>query len=428
MIRLILCLLIPLCAAIQLNLGGAITPGEILLLLVSPFFLTDVQKVWRVPLARRIVFFMLAYLAGQMLTDFVRGTPPLDMARGWARIGMMTVAFIMTGALIGTNQYRIAAFAVGGAFAGIAGLLLMDPTELNATLESVEGYKFVIGGAVTVSGFLLAGYGRRWGKWVTLAPVAAGVLAFLMNCRSLAGITLMAWTLSWLIRFKPGQLRVFRPRVFLAIGGLVAAAAMIFSAYTYMAPRGMLGQAAKEKFEMQEAQSGGKFSVTSGRSELSFSWPKIVQSPIIGWGSWVKDRAYVMRKCLELGMSWPATRNFVNRNAGLIPSHSHLFGAWLEGGIIGAAFWATIWLLTIRALLLDGFAIFGPVKPLLLYLYCNFEWDILFSPFGGGRRIWNGFLIWVLVVVTVYLQREKQRSRELKQTQVRREQLAQALA
>lgn len=428
MIRVILCLLIPLCAAIRLNIGGAITPGELLLLAISPFFLADIEKVWRIPLARKIFYFMMAYLAGQILTDLVRGTIPLDMARGWARIGMMAAAFLLTGALIGTNRNRIAAFALGGAFAAIAGMLVMDPTELRSTFGSVEGYKFVLGGSTSICAFLLAGYGRRLGWWVTLAPVAAGILAFLMNCRSLAGITLMAWTLSWLIRFKPGQLRVFQSRVFLTIAGVVAAGGIILSAYSYMAPRGILGEAAKEKFEMQASQSGGKFSVLSGRAELNFSFPKIVESPIIGWGSWVKDRAYVMRKCLELGMSWPATRVFVNRNGGLIPSHSHLFGAWVEGGIIGAAFWATIWLFTLRALLLDGFAIFGPIKPLLLFLYTNFAWDILFSPFGGERRIWNGFLIWVLVVVTVYLQREKQRSRELKQTHLRREQLAQALA
>jgi hypothetical protein len=428
MIRLILCLLIPLCAAIRINLGGALTPGEVLLLVVSPFFLADVEKVWRVPLARKLFYFMMAYLAGQILTDLVRGTVPLDMVRGWARVGMMAAAFLLTGALIGTNQNRIAAFALGGSFAAIAGMLLMDPTELSAAFGSVEGYKFVLGGSTSICAFLLAGYGRRFGWWVTLAPVAAGILGFLMNCRSLAGITLMAWALSWLIRFKPGQLRVFQPRIFLTLAGIAVAAGVILSAYSYMAPRGMLGQAAKEKFDMQAGGTGGKFSVFSGRDELSFSWPKIVESPIIGWGSWVKDRAYVMRKCLEMGMSWPATKLYVSAKGGLIPSHSHLFGAWLEGGIVGAAFWATIWLLTVRAVLLDGFAIFGPVKPLLLFLYTNFAWDILFSPFGGERRIWNGFLIWVLVVVTLYLQREKQRSRELGQAQVRREQLAQALA
>lgn len=428
MIRLILCLVIPLCAAIRLNVGGAITPGELLLLAISPFFLVDVEKVWRIPLVRKTFYFMMAYLAGQILTDLVRGTVPLDMARGWARIGMMAAAFLLTGALIGTNQNRIATFAFGGSFAAIAGMLVMDPTELRSAFGSVEGYKFVIGGSVSICAFLFAGYGRRWGRWVTLAPLAAGIFGFLMNCRSLAGITLMAWTLSWLIHFKPGQARVFQPRVFLTLGAIIAAAGIIFSAYSYMAPRGMLGQKAKWKFETQAQETGGKFSVFSGRSELYFSLPKIIESPIIGWGSWVKDPAYVMRKCLERGMNWPVTKLFVGRNEGLIPSHSHLFGAWVEGGIIGAAFWATMWILALRAVLLDGFAIFGPAKPLLLFLYTNFAWDILFSPFGAERRIWNGFLIWVLVVVTAYLQREKQRSRELKQTQVRREQLAQALA
>ncbi len=380
MTQIIICALIPMLAAVRLHLGGAITPGEILLLFLSCFLVKQIRLVFRLRLVKLIFGFLVFYLVVQMLTDFYRGIPSIDYLRGWARIGLMTFAYVALGALVLEDHRRMLAFSLGGAMAGVVATTLFDPEGLGLRgLFGETGYKFIIGGLISILAFVVAGYGRRrFGGIVTLVPVVAGGLAFAMNCRSLAGVTLLSWVVLQFVRFKPGEPHRFTGRRVIQLAAIVVGGLLIYGTYLVMAPQGLLGEVAKKKFEMQAGLTGGQFSLMSGRNELHFSWPKIAASPVVGYGSWAKDRLYVYQKGIEAGMSPEYAAMFTARFDGLIPTHSHLFGAWVEAGIVGAAFWAFVFLLSGRVLLLDGFAPFGPLKPLLVYLFVNFEWDLLF--------------------------------------------------
>jgi hypothetical protein len=69
----------------------------------------------------------------------------------------------------------------------------------------------------------------------------------------------------------------------------------------------------------------------------------------------------------------------------LIPSHSHLFGAWVEAGIFGGVFWFWLLLLSVRALYA---AVNIRTGASLIIAFCMFLliWDVLFSPFGAYER------------------------------------------
>jgi len=406
MLRVILCFLIPAASSLRFQFGGAITPGEILLILLFPALFEDVQKLLRMPLVRKVMYALAIYLAAQVLSDIVRHTPPEDFLRGWARIGMMMFGFLAIGALVGTERRRILAFALGASMASLVAVLAEVPGTQQVDITSE--YKFIVGGFISVSAFVLAGYGRkRFGKLVFLAPLAAGILAFAMNSRSLAGITLLAWVILWAVRYSSGEVRRLKGRTVLMSFGIVIAAFALFHVYTYMAPRGLLGDRAKQKFIEQTYLSHGKFSLTSGRSEIYFSWPKIAESPIIGRGSWPKDMFYVINKAQELGMSPEYSAVFATRFKGLIPSHSHFFGGWLEAGIIGALFWGGVLIGAVWVLLLDGCFYFGPLKPLLTFILVSTCWDVLFSPFGGERRLGDAFIMWIIVLTLHYLRQQK---------------------
>jgi hypothetical protein len=71
---------------------------------------------------------------------------------------------------------------------------------------------------------------------------------------------------------------------------------------------------------------------------------------------------------------------------GLIPEHSYLFGAWVDAGILGAVFWAWVFLLDAKTLM----RVYPPTTMLLPVMsYVGFEllWDIIFSPYGAEVRI-----------------------------------------
>lgn len=401
-LRLSLCAIIPISAAVRINIGGALSPGEVILVLISPFLLKEISEIWNIRWVRIIFYFLAAIIFWQIAVDFYRQIPLLDRLRGTARIGMIAFSFLVIGALIGGDRRRIFAFIIGAALASVVAASLQEDTLERLT--SAYGYKFVVGSLISILSFVVMGYSpKRLRKLALFAPLAAGIFALTMNSRSLAGTTLLAWFVILFIHSRRGPGSIFTlPRVASYLGIILAAIAIMF-AYTYLAPRGVLGDEAKAKFEKQEGSSEGEFSVFSGRSELHFSWPKISESPIIGWGSWAKNRTYVYGKLLDLGMPQKQAAGLVARKNGLIPAHSHLFGAWLENGLLGACFWMMVLFLVARILILDGFQCFGRMRPLLIYLFVTWLWHILFSPLGGARRVETGVMLWIVVLTNLHL-------------------------
>ena len=152
----------------------------------------------------------------------------------------------------------------------------------------------------------------------------------------------------------------------------------------------MLGERSRDKYETQSAL-GDIGILLGGRSESLVTVQAIQDSPLIGHGSWAKDRYYAELRQLMLYRLGFVNR-FIEPETDLIPTHSHLLGSWVEAGIGGALFWVGVLGLIIAALR-RLYASDDPLRPYLVFLMFLFIWDILFSPFGAQRRLTNGFLM-----------------------------------
>jgi hypothetical protein len=328
-------------------------------------------------------------------------TPPEDYLRGWAKVSVMLFAFLNLAALLKTNRRRILFYLLGVTCAPLLSL------ALYGALWSL--HKFYIGIPISISAFLFAGcVTNKWRILPQLAPFVAGGLALILNSRSIAGMTLVAAVYCY---FKTGQRssKVGATRTLLNAAAIAVAGFCILAIYTKGAPRGWLGEEAQEKYETQaKASESGEFSLLSGRSELLFSWPKIAASPIIGYGSWAKDVPYLYQRCAELNMLVDP----LMIESGLIPAHSHFFGAWLEAGILGACFWGMVAWRSIKQLTRGSFACYGRIAPAIVFMVIYFLWDILFSPFGGDRRVHNAFMLWIITYPLLIKQKVKRRSEE----------------
>jgi O-antigen ligase len=169
--------------------------------------------------------------------------------------------------------------------------------------------------------------------------------------------------------------------------------------YGRAATAGYLGQDAKDKYQQE---SSGKYGVlVGGRPELLAEIPAIYDSPILGHGSWAKQRIYLIEEHRALQLLGyegvlPVFREDLKE--GLIPAHSYIFQAWVDGGILGAVFWAWIFLLTARVLLrvYPENAEFLPLASLLSFMLL---WDILFSPYGTPGRISFPYSIVILMTL-----------------------------
>jgi hypothetical protein len=151
--------------------------------------------------------------------------------------------------------------------------------------------------------------------------------------------------------------------------------------YDYGARSGMLGKSAKETYDMQAYGEYGLF--LGGRSEVLVSSRAILDSPFLGHGSWAKDQQYStllteLRRKAGYGIAAEGEED-------LIPTHSHLLGAWVEAGLLGAIFWAWVLTLPVRVLFRTHI-LMDRLIPLMVFFAFLSIWDMLFSPYGAMAR------------------------------------------
>ena len=193
-------------------------------------------------------------------------------------------------------------------------------------------------------------------------------------------------------RSAPPKFSPIRTFMFFA-GGLMIATSLL-NAYQFAASNGMLGEVAQETFARQSAGSFGI--LLGGRSEIFVSSQAVWDSPLIGHGSWAKNREYVSR-IYELERYGYEITYFAS-DEGLIPTHSHLMGGWVESGIMGAIFW--FWLLVLVFRVMSNlYMVREPLSPIVTFVGFLLLWDILFSPFGASRRVTVPFNIIMMMFV-----------------------------
>ena len=81
---------------------------------------------------------------------------------------------------------------------------------------------------------------------------------------------------------------------------------------------------------------------------------------------------------------------------GLIPAHSHLLGAWVEAGLMGAVFWAWILSLPVRVLI-KPHGMMDYLTPLMAFVAFLLIWDIFFSPYGAELRFLTPYYVVVMM-------------------------------
>jgi hypothetical protein len=377
------------CAKIRLI--GSLAANEVLLLLLAPYYATRAMRIARIREYRLLLAIGTLYLLSLMVSDFVRSTATEDYLRGWTRVLITLISLIWLPAITSYGRYATGLLVFGYGMSPLGSLALYGVTT--------EFYKFYLGMPISVACFLIYGNAPKVIRPVAmLLPLAAGTVALWQNSRSLAAITLLSLAISVVPMTRSlsetapflslRQLKRWFARLsLLAIGGL-----SVYIFYGFAAPRGWLGERAQLKHEAQiQERESGNLGMLAGREELFYTWPKIAASPVLGHGSWAKDYDYVQQRSKELGV--PLHQPERDIEAGVIPAHSHIFGAWLEAGFLGAAFWlAALWLSSV--VLLGGLAkLEGPVAPTMIFFIVMFIWDLFFSPYGAERRIWNGFLL-----------------------------------
>jgi len=370
--------LAPLLQFINLSVVGTLFATDVLLVAALPFVILggigrlSRRQIW-IPLLLGVV-----WLFSQMATDVVRSSEPADYLRGWSKLFLTITHLATLWILIRGSLRRYFLYGFGWALGTIA-MVLINPNEVAKD----QPWKFALATPVTflvlILATLLVKGTRRW--IIPLIMVSMGLVHLFSSLRSLGLICMAAAAYSYFLMktYTNGK----RPGMAKMVGlGLVMALAVFgfVRFYEYAAESGLLNEKDQQKYTEQSSGSGGL--LLGGRSESLATVQAVIDSPILGHGSWARDAKYhnlLEQKLLESGK-----KVTYNPFGDLIPTHSFLMGAWVEAGAAGAIFWIYIFCQIFQTLRRASGG--EPFLAVFAFIGMAMMWDILFSPYGAERR------------------------------------------
>jgi|TARA_Y100000294_G_scaffold160451_1_gene164089 hypothetical protein len=383
-------LLIPAASFLELNLIGRIFATELLLIGILPIMLLLRGRLLMRRLPLIILGMGLIWLFSQIVTDFAVESTFKDYARGWAKISFTLLNFMAIYLLIAGSRRRLVLFAAGLGI-GIILLFIFDPPPFGLS----QPWKFGLGFAlVYLVGTALQQ--RTIAQMPFLAPalfLLIGAFFLSQGFRSGSGMAFM--TAAYLFYSGAGpKYRFPSPaKILLLAAFAIMAVFAVLESYEAMVEAGLFGEQAQIILRQQSISQLGV--LLGGRSEILIAGQAIMESPFLGHGSWAKSEYYsYLMALLKYGAKGGEIPFLAND---LIPTHSVIFGAWVEAGLLGAVFWAMILVIVIRVMI-RLFVSDDPLLPLIAFIGMMMIWDILFSPFGADRRFVLAYFITVMVL------------------------------
>jgi hypothetical protein len=374
----------------SLNIIGALPGSEALLLPMLPVLL--LARGGRAFNRQYLLFYILAgaWLLGTQIADIYNGIPAFNRMKGTARVVFFILDFVALAVLINNKTRRIVIFALS-----IAAVLITTSLQFP---EFMLRWKFGISQGVAIIALLVSSHyyaGRRYRICLLISLVLAA-LNLRYGFRSQLGVHFVAMVLIWPLsahaKMQHGARSAQHKGRILILLVLAAGAAYAANAsIKYAAERGFFDESENQKFI---GQAGGDYGVlVGGRPETLVAIQAIRDSPIIGHGSFPFGLKYMqLKQDIQYEHGYSDTDEPEEVDYPVIPTHSHLTLAWVEGGILGGICWIYILILTIRGLL--RLSTLRPhLAPLYSYLLVGFLWDILYSPFGSVNRIRAAFYI-----------------------------------
>ena len=373
------------CAGVySVDLVGSLPGNEIVALILLPFLLFSRGK--RAFRREYLWFYILlaGWLFGTIGGDLYLGVSVSDKLKGIARIVFLGIDFATLAILVNKKTRGMVVFALSITVVMIASARVYSG-------DSYTAWKFGGSYAVTTFVLLISSYFYAIRKyWVCiLLFLGLSALNLIFAFRSQVADDLIAAALTAPILTSStarlsrhsNKVREITKLVFvfgLAAGGIFAAD----RAVNYAVNKNWFNENIEAKFQ---AQSAGKLGVlVGGRPETLVAIRAIIDSPIIGHGSFAQDMKYVqMMQDIQYEFNYTDSDE-PDESLGLaIPTHSHLTQAWVESGILGGIFWIWVIALSCRAVLRLLFYRLD-LAPLYAFFLISFAWDILYSRWGAS--------------------------------------------
>jgi hypothetical protein len=331
----------------------------------------------------------------QILTDIFVDASVANRVKGLARVVFFAVDLAAIAGIIGTSLRRTKIFTLG----------MIVNFFYTATIGGGgNAIEWKMGGALAVSMavFLYASslYVKRSYAAVLLMTAALTAINLYYAVRGAMMIDVAVAVLLLPIfpkvnLRKPSGARSNVGRVILLLVLSMAAVWGSEQIIKVAVNAGLFSEGDQMKYEQQ---SQGKLGIIfGGRPEGLVAARAIMDSPFLGHGSYAVDyRYYALLQEYRYKFGYAEGDEIDDVEDPGIPTHSHLTMSWVEGGMLASFFWFYMLYLVARSIirLTETPHV---LCPLYLYVLITLTWDILFSPFGQTRRMFEAFLIVIMI-------------------------------
>ena len=318
---------------------------------------------------KNILCLVLICIINQIIQDSINATSINNFLKGTWKYMMIFPTLIFVYKFI--YLIKINKFDLNTLFISTFGIGIILVYILQPNIHAVDGDWWKFGIALPITLFVIM-FSIKINSYVIITSfllLAICYINFHLGYRSLGFIVLIVTVYSLLVNTRV----ICKLNRFAIL--LIASIISIFLYFNLM--HGLLSTKEKNKYETQvlmnnnyktiELYTAGKITniFKNGRAEIFSSSQRIIDempwSIIKGKGTWAME------------------------NNELIKSHSHILGAFIEYGLIGAFLWIYILLISLyyTYTLLQRY---NKNEFIIITIFGLLSWDIIFSPFAGDHR------------------------------------------
>lgn len=359
----------------RINLGGQLFGSELFALLFFPFrFIGDLylkSKDFRI-----ITLLYIPLLLGLIISDTYNGTSTFDFIRGWLNPVFSYISFVFLLNVLSKNRDNIFSYMLAISFS-----MLLFGNEIDSEMLAVDSnyYKVSI---VPVLSPLVVFFGAKLnGKLTILLFLGYVVVNFLFDARS-EGVFFFLTSMVLMVKYNKIKLRkdiLLISSVFILL--------ISYSGYAFYVSKVLDGEIGGKNAQ-QLMKAGNPYNpfelLYYGRPDTFVAIEAIGDNPIMGYGSWAKDKDHKYAKLTSLISK---TRYIEKDGTPLIRGHSILFQAWLWGGILSFIAILLIFLKNVKMFwFVFKFSENSGILVIIVYLSMAMFWHFFFSPFAHIRQ------------------------------------------
>ncbi len=378
-----------LLALVKVRFVGTFAIAELVAFAMLPFI--NWSKFKENQQTKTLFKLAFLWLVGVVVSDMYNGSSSVDSLKGAFNVVFLIALIPFAYWMLNDNPKRLLYFWGGNAISSLYSFYYLQKFETEfdrGVWQTYAWYQL----SLFIGGYLYF-VGRK--KLAYLAIGSYGVWALFHNSRSIILTSTVSVVLLLFIDYVRKDtfektLYFYLKKLKYAVVAILIGIAGVTFFYSDLAESGALGERAYEKYMMQK---DNKIGLASGRADALISWELIKEHPIVGYGSYAKDKYGYAEKYLDTH-KYNYVKN-TDESDEYLPGHSYILGSWVYAGILSLPFWLyVLWQIIVlirKGNILKSKRMLGMVS-LLTMLYL---WNILFSPFSDRLQ----FLVFILIIV-----------------------------